>query len=488
MPRRRPLDPQLLQEVPVQNLTKHPKDWGRFILPAFTSPNKGWGVLPYETAKSLKESRNPDYNVPDLPVLETKVPAADAPGESKADFPVPIIESKVLFKPEQKSDGPMPVLMMTPAIPGGSFSGQTPLEVSKQLGKTGHKVLYSHLPPPRGMRHPEYTAPQGVRGTMPKLEANFHSGKVQDVALEEVTRLVTEASVLGPGGMTIATAPLPAYGLVAKEARKRLGWTSVYYVVDDWVEFDDVALPRGVEVVKQGRYNFLDSELIILEHSDVVVVTSKRLKKKFDSVLPANKKAKLIPNAFDPVLFPIGKTTDAPADMQIGNPTVVMWGSLFGSWIDWPLLREVADGIPSATFNIIGAKPQIPSVVSNAPNIHWLGWIDTDQLWRYGVNADVGIIPFAQTKLVEGVNPIKMYEYLACGLNVVASGCEDIKGFTPAVVVPATANGFISAVVQGAEKTAELRASAIETKNRRKMLLGNTWGTRTNALLAAVSG
>ena len=59
---------------------------------------------------------------------------------------------------------------------------------------------------------------------------------------------------------------------------------------------------------------------------------------------------------------------------------------------------------------------------------------------------------------------------ISCGLNVVASGCEDIRA-SHLQVVPATANGFISAVVQGAEKTAELRASAIKTKNRRKKML-----------------
>jgi glycosyltransferase involved in cell wall biosynthesis len=59
-----------------------------------------------------------------------------------------------------------------------------------------------------------------------------------------------------------------------------------------------------------------------------------------------------------------------------------------------------------------------------------LGRRPYDQIPRYLHNADVGLIPFdvrGHASVVNTVHPLKLYEYLACGLPVVAPSWPELE-------------------------------------------------------------
>ena len=55
------------------------------------------------------------------------------------------------------------------------------------------------------------------------------------------------------------------------------------------------------------------------------------------------------------------------------------------------------------------------------PNIHLLGRRDYTELPAVLRGADAGIIPYARNELTGSIFPMKVYEYLAAGLGVVAT-------------------------------------------------------------------
>jgi glycosyltransferase involved in cell wall biosynthesis len=60
-------------------------------------------------------------------------------------------------------------------------------------------------------------------------------------------------------------------------------------------------------------------------------------------------------------------------------------------------------------------------------NFRWLGPKKQEEAIAYLQHSNVGIIPFYLNDLTEAVNPIKYYEYLACGLPVVAPPLRELE-------------------------------------------------------------
>ncbi len=67
------------------------------------------------------------------------------------------------------------------------------------------------------------------------------------------------------------------------------------------------------------------------------------------------------------------------------------------------------------------------NVMLKEQNFSWLGPVKQEEAIAYLQHSDVGIIPFYINDLTEAVNPIKYYEYLACGLPVVASQLRELE-------------------------------------------------------------
>jgi glycosyltransferase involved in cell wall biosynthesis len=74
----------------------------------------------------------------------------------------------------------------------------------------------------------------------------------------------------------------------------------------------------------------------------------------------------------------------------------------------------------------------------------------------------VGIIPFLRTPLTAGVNPNKLWEYLAVGLPAVATPFSpDVEPDPDVVVLAADAEGFVRACGEFAQRRARGDARAV---------------------------
>jgi glycosyltransferase involved in cell wall biosynthesis len=77
----------------------------------------------------------------------------------------------------------------------------------------------------------------------------------------------------------------------------------------------------------------------------------------------------------------------------------------------------------------VGRKhPEVGKMVSELSgyrNFLYLGTKPYDQIPWYLHRFSVGIIPFRKTRLTAAVNPVKLYEYSACGLPTVSTDFSD---------------------------------------------------------------
>ena len=102
-----------------------------------------------------------------------------------------------------------------------------------------------------------------------------------------------------------------------------------------------------------------------------------------------------------------------------------------------------------------------------------------DKLAGYAKNWDLAIIPFKISELSRGVDPLKVYEYLAMSLPVVTTGMPHLENL-PGVTNVDRPDEFEKAVRASLSEPFDLEAV-------NNYLQGQTWRNRTSEILKLVN-
>ena len=185
---------------------------------------------------------------------------------------------------------------------------------------------------------------------------------------------------------------------------------------------------------------------------DAVVVSQRLLREDIDPLHPA--RVVEIGNGVDYPLFDAAyHAPQVPgAVMEAPRPRIGYAGAL-AEWIDFELLGQVAAAFPHATVLLVGpavgrrAAAAVAELVAARANVRWLGAVPHEELPHVVAGMDVCLIPFLSTPLTRGVNPNKLWEYLALGKPVVATDFTPyLHEHTAVVRIGADAAAFVAAI------------------------------------------
>lgn len=169
---------------------------------------------------------------------------------------------------------------------------------------------------------------------------------------------------------------------------------------------------------------FLKQEEELIQKVDLVVCSAKSLMKGV-----AAKRVAHLPNGVPLAHF--SKESQMPEELRsIPKPIAIYVGAI-EYWFDSALVQKLAEELPHISFVLIG--PIKENRLQSRKNIHLLGRKSYSEIPDYLKNADVGMIPFDVENypdLIHNVNPLKLYEYMACGLPVVASRWEELENIS----------------------------------------------------------
>jgi glycosyltransferase involved in cell wall biosynthesis len=193
----------------------------------------------------------------------------------------------------------------------------------------------------------------------------------------------------------------------------------------------------------------------------------------------------LDPGLPDPSQAEGGSPDPDPAVAALPRPRIVFTGAIVAKKLDVPLLTALARARPEWSFALVGpvgaGDPGTDvSALGGEPNIHLLGTRSYEQLPGVLRAADAGLIPYARNALTESIFPMKVYEYLAAGLPVVA---------TP---LPALAEVAEIATASDAEGIARLleEALAADSPERRaersRAAAAHSWERRLEEIAGAI--
>jgi len=254
---------------------------------------------------------------------------------------------------------------------------------------------------------------------------------------------------------------------------------AVYDCVDDY--------PEQAGPDRRRRQLAVHGDAHTASRSRLVFATTSPLHERHSRLNP---KTHLVPNVADYAHFaPAADRSFAGEDVAgLPRPVVGFAGNFTASKLDFDLLEAVAVARPAWTILLIGpARAETRARLarlSALPNVRWLGPKPYAKLPRYIAAFDVGLIPYESNDYTRSCFPLKLYEYLAAGKAVVATGLPELAGMEPDVVVAA---GDAASVI-GAVEEALGRSGDDDRRRRMEVAAGNTWETRAGRLLELVAG
>jgi len=243
---------------------------------------------------------------------------------------------------------------------------------------------------------------------------------------------------------------------------------------------DDVAAQKGVDAG-----SFREAEERFARRADLVLASApalaERMRTLSDHVLYA-------PNVADTGTFATA-LDPGPVDPDLDalpHPRLVFQGAIVATKLDVRLLAEVAALRPEWSIVLVGPRGAGDptgdlSPLDNAPNIHMIGARPADDLPQVLRGADIGLIPYAINDLTRSVFPMKVYEYLAAGLPVLATPLPALDGVEAIETV-----GSAEELVAAAER--ELEADAPEVRRARSdAAASHSWEVRLEEIEQALA-
>ncbi|MCG6964464.1 MAG: glycosyltransferase [Acidobacteria bacterium] len=259
----------------------------------------------------------------------------------------------------------------------------------------------------------------------------------------------------------------PFWRPLAHVLHRAYGWPIVYDRMDLHSAF-----PTGHRETDQ-------EEKWLLADADLVTVTSGALGR-FDDVHPA--RVVHLPNACEWEHW--ADASPSPVLSRTPRPIIGYFGAI-AEWFDVRLVEDLALARPGWSFVLVGSTYGADtSRLEQLENVHLLGERPYAEIPSLAAAFDVGIIPFRRTPLTEATDPVKLYEMMSLGLDVVATPLPELEAHGPLLRLAEGSDEFLAAI----EEALRTPASEAVVERRREFARANTWDARVDALEGALGG
>lgn len=189
-------------------------------------------------------------------------------------------------------------------------------------------------------------------------------------------------------------------------------------------------------------------EARLIARSDLVLCSS--------PALAASRGGVFVPNGVDFDLFSAARSPETPIPAPIADlpRPVVGYAGQIDERFDFDLFDTVVQMCPSWPFVLVGAvapavQARLSALVAERRNVRAFGLVPQAQLPGWLKGFDVAILPWRCTPQTRAIYPLKLGEYLAAGLPVVATPFADLADARDVVFLAGTPEEFVGGLVRG---------------------------------------
>ncbi|CAN5415918.1 glycosyltransferase family 1 protein [soil metagenome] len=361
-------------------------------------------------------------------------------------------------------------------------------QLMRRFAKRGARVLYLET---LGTRAPKLGSGTDLTRIAKRLARGFSGAKRREKNLWTASPVVMPRWKTAPQIKLNQIAFNAQLGSVLPEFEKPIAWVYSPYAVHliDAVKpsvvvyhmVDDLSAVPGADVEA-----ICDAEVKMIARADVIFCTERSL---FDRAKRINANSHFMPNVADYEHFSRAGKTKSRGIAKIKSlprPRIVFSGNLAPHKVDFKLCRELAKRSPRWQWVFIGpvwegARSRDFDALTTTSNVTMTGHVPYEDLPAWLHEADVLVIPYAKNEATNAVFPLKLFEYLATGKPVVSSAIPSITGYSPAIKIARTADGWIRAIEDALRDSEDFKAQRIELARR------NNWERRIEEMWAEVT-
>ncbi len=239
---------------------------------------------------------------------------------------------------------------------------------------------------------------------------------------------------------------------------------------DDHLAYYEEGTPKHDERMRVYRK--------VIARSDCVFTGAKTLADRWKEFNPD---ACHIPNAVDLTEY----DNDHPCPQEIASlrrPVATFMGNML-SRMHCDLMEDVCRMLPEVSFAFVGPpRSEIYRRLAHYENVHFLGACPRPDVPSYLVHSDVLFMPHTVNHLTDGMDPQKLYEYLASGRPIVTTGVAGTEKFADVLKIADTAEEFARGIVQAIDADTPEKQAA-----RRKAVEAHTWDERVKGMFEFIS-
>ncbi|MFT7462475.1 MAG: GT2 family glycosyltransferase/glycosyltransferase involved in cell wall biosynthesis [Pseudohongiellaceae bacterium] len=219
----------------------------------------------------------------------------------------------------------------------------------------------------------------------------------------------------------------------------------------------------------------IDAESELIERSDLLVATAHWLRDRLSEEKDAASVA-LVPNACDYDYF-CQRPDEVFADSE-GRQVIGYIGAI-ADWFDVELIAAVARAYPECLVLLVGADTcGAEARLRRYENVQFEGEVSYDRLTHYVYGMDVCTIPFQVIPLTIATNPVKVFEYLAAGREVVSTALPEVAMLGDvAAIVAENHESFVQGVGTALKRVGRKKAVTA----RQRFAAENTWAQRVQS-------
>lgn len=196
---------------------------------------------------------------------------------------------------------------------------------------------------------------------------------------------------------------------------------------------------------KQSKYRIIKLEKKVVNIATTIIASSAQIKHNLVNTynIPTEQ-IKVINNGVDISNFNINKLSQIKNDKLLNrsrNGRKITYIGTISSWVDIELIIDAANFFKEDTFYLIG--PIDIDLPKKLPiNINFTGSKRYELIPFYIDESDILLMPFKLSEVVKSVNPVKLYEYLAIGKDVIATRYSETLKFSSVVYLYSSKKEF----------------------------------------------
>jgi GT2 family glycosyltransferase/glycosyltransferase involved in cell wall biosynthesis len=349
------------------------------------------------------------------------------------------------------------------------FRTQRPQHLARELAKAGHRVFYISN---NFIDHPAAGfAVESLDDSGCLFQVNLHAKGRPAIYHAAPSENIREQLRAGIGQLLAWTSSRACVSLVQHPY-----WLETARVLPNaWLAYDCMDHHGGFA---DNGTDMLVRENELMRTADLLVVTSDWL---YEEAGKYNPHRLMIRNACQYEHF-AAQPEHVFKDAQ-GRKVIGYYGAI-AEWFDLDLLEKVAKRFTDCLVLMVGADTAgAQKRLQHLDNVVFTGEVAYAKLPFYLAGFDVCLLPFQVIPLTLATNPVKVYEYLSAGKEVVSIALPEIRQFGDLVRTAGDHAGFLAAVA------AALNAwpDAARIAQRQHFAEEQTWSHRVQDLLQGIA-